>query len=178
MNIFDSDNLHYTEALPCGWIKCRLDDIFDILDSRRRPINSKERSSRTNNASTLYPYYGATGQVGCIDDYIFDGSYILLGEDGAPFLEQNTDKAYQVHGKFWVNNHAHILVPRVNFEYILFYLNGIDYRPYVTGTTRLKLTQESMKGIEIALPPLNEQYRIVSYVKQLLFLLDMLRDRT
>lgn len=162
--------------MPQGWTKCRLEDVCYILDSRRRPINSKERSKRNVVAPSLYPYYGATGQVGFIDDYLFDGSFILLGEDGAPFLEPTASKAYPVHGKIWVNNHAHILSPRIDFEYFLYYLNAIEYRRYVTGTTRLKLTQESMRGIEIFLPPLKEQTRIVSHVKQALFLLDSIRD--
>ena len=171
-----SDNLHYSGVLPFGWIKCRLYDICDILDSRRRPVNSKERSSRIENASFLYPYFGATGQVGFIDDFLLDGTYILLGEDGAPFLDKKADKAYPVQGKIWVNNHAHILDPKVNFGYVLLYLNSIDYRRYVSGTTRLKLTQESMKSIEIDLPPLKEQSRIVVYVQQALSLLDNLRS--
>ena len=80
----------------------------EIWDTLRKPINAKERQNRIEGkaASELYPYYEATGQVGYIDGYISDGEYVLLGEDGAPFLNPTATKAYLIHGKAWVNNHA------------------------------------------------------------------------
>ena len=149
-----SDNLHYKDQLPIGWTIVPLHEVCDILDSKREPINSKEREKRVERAKALFPYYGATGQVGVIDDYILDGEFLLLGEDGAPFLDQFAKKAYQVSGKIWVNNHAHILKPQINLPYMLRYLNAINYRPYVTGTTRLKLTQEAMRNIPVLVPPI------------------------
>ena len=97
------DNGHYTQ-LPDGWTACRLEQVADILDNLRKPINSSERDSRIRNRQIdeLYPYYGATGQVGLIDDYIINGNYLLLGEDGAPFLDKNAIKAYSISGKSWV----------------------------------------------------------------------------
>jgi type I restriction enzyme S subunit len=97
--------------MPVGWAITRFEFITDMLDSQRKPINATERSAQIagKNQDDLYPYYMTTGQVGYIDDYIFDGKYILLGEDGAPFLDKNADKAYIINGKTWVNNHAHIL---------------------------------------------------------------------
>ena len=113
------DNGHYTQ-LPDGWTACRLEQVADILDNLRKPINSSERDSRIRNRQIdeLYPYYGATGQVGLIDDYIINGNYLLLGEDGAPFLDKNAIKAYSISGKSWVNNHAHILSPKIDFEFL------------------------------------------------------------
>ena len=110
------DNGHYTQ-LPNGWAACRLEQVAGILDNLRKPINSSERDSRIRNRQIdeLYPYYGATGQVGLIDDYIINGNYLLLGEDGAPFLDKNAIKAYSINGKSWVNNHAHILSPKIDF---------------------------------------------------------------
>ncbi len=167
-----SDNLHYKDQLPIGWTIVPLHEVCDILDSKREPINSKEREKRVERAKALFPYYGATGQVGVIDDYILDGEFLLLGEDGAPFLDQFAKKAYQVSGKIWVNNHAHILKPQINLPYMLRYLNAINYRPYVTGTTRLKLTQEAMRNIPVLVPPIAEQKRIASKIDQLFNILD------
>lgn len=164
MAFFNSHNLHYTDSLPVGWIICPLHVVCEIHDSQRQPINSKERKKRVEKAKTLFPYYGATGQVGVIDNYILDGDYLLLGEDGAPFLDRFAKKAYSVSGKIWVNNHAHILRPRIDSRYTMYYLNAINYGPYVTGTTRLKLTQEAMRNIPILVPPLAEQERITSRI--------------
>lgn len=157
----------YYENLPNGWILSRLDGVVNVLDHLRRPINSTERNERVKGKSEveLYPYYGATGQVGHIDEYIFDGEYILLGEDGAPFLDKNAYKAYLLDGKFWVNNHAHILETKINTKYLHYLLNAIDYGAYVSGTTRLKLTQADMNRILLPIPPLCEQQRIVKVVE-------------
>src|SRR5688572_21297788 len=93
------------------WKSTTLNEVVDVLDNLRKPINSEERQKRISGKQQkeLYPYYGATGQVGWIDEYLTDGEFILVGEDGAPFLELNKNKAYKIQGKTWVNNHAHIL---------------------------------------------------------------------
>jgi type I restriction enzyme S subunit len=155
--------------IPKSWELTRLENCVDILDRKRIPINSKEREKRISgkNFSNLYPYYGATGQVGWIDDYLFDEELVLLGEDGAPFLDINKDKAYIVKGKFWVNNHAHVLRAKdglITNRFLLHYLNCFDFRDFVTGTTRLKLNQTRMKSIPIIIPPINEQNRIVEEI--------------
>ena len=92
------------------WNYVPLTETADICDTLRKPINSKERAGRIagKTQAELYPYYGATGQVGYIDDYLIDDEYVLLGEDGAPFLDAFANKAYIISGKAWVNNHAHI----------------------------------------------------------------------
>ena len=123
-----------------------LAEVADILDSQRVPINAKERETRQGSV----PYYGATGQVGWIDEHIFDEELVLLGEDGAPFLESNKAKAYMIRGKTWVNNHAHVLRARaVPTGWLAHYLNSISYAGLVTGTTRLKLTQAAMRQIRV-----------------------------
>ena len=167
------DNPHYRN-LPKGWAVCRLEDIVEIFDNLRKPINSNERNSRIANKhkDELYPYYGATGQVGLIDAYLIDGTYLLLGEDGAPFLDKSAVKAYPIEGKCWVNNHAHILKPLCDFDYLMFYLNQVDYKDYVNGSTRLKLTQSDMRSILVLLPPIAEQKRISAKVRALFDLLD------
>ena len=169
------DNGHYTQ-LPDGWTVCRLEQVADILDNLRKPINASERDSRIKNRQIdeLYPYYGATGQVGLIDDYVVNGHYLLLGEDGAPFLDKNAIKAYSISGKSWVNNHAHILSPKIDFEFLQYSLNQIDYSEYVNGSTRLKLTKTDMRSIKIMLPPLAEQKRIKFKIRTLFSQLDLI----
>jgi len=120
----------------------------------------------------LSGYYGATGQVGYIDDYLTDGEYVILGEDGAPFLDHRKNKAYLINGRSWVNNHAHILKSYFDNKFLLFYLNSIDYSNYVSGTTRLKLTQGALAKIPFLLPPLPEQRAIVAKLEQLFSELD------
>lgn len=101
--------------LPRGWAVSCFEDTVEILDTFRKPINNTERLQRIDGktSSELYPYYGATGLVGYIDEYMLDGEYVLLGEDAAPFLDAFAPKAYIVNGKIWVNNHAHILLSRL-----------------------------------------------------------------
>lgn len=169
-----SHKIEDKNGLPQGWIKAKLGEVCEILDSKRVPINSDERAKRIigKSKTELFPYYGATGLVGYIDDFLFDGEYVLLGEDGAPFLESFKDKAYLAKGKFWVNNHAHILDALFSKTYLCHYLNQINYREFVTGTTRLKLNQASMKEIPIILPLLPEQHRIVAKIEELFSELD------
>ena len=156
------------------WKFAPLCEAVEICDSLRKPINSKERNARIEGKaqSELYPYYGATGQVGFIDDYITDGEYVLLGEDGAPFLNTFAQKAYLISGKTWVNNHAHILRSKGNNKFLCYYLNYFNYKGYVSGTTRLKLTQAQMKTIPVPVPSVEEQERIVARIEELFSELD------
>lgn len=160
--------------MPEGWAVCCLENVAEIFDNLRKPINSNERNSRIahKHKDELYPYYGATGQVGLIDAYLIDGTFLLLGEDGAPFLDKSAVKAYPIEGKCWVNNHAHILKPLCDFDYLMFYLNQVDYKDYVNGSTRLKLTQSDMRSILVLLPPIAEQKRISAKVRALFDLLE------
>ena len=156
------------------WIEIELKDACGIHDNLRKPINSSERNKRIQGKqkSELYPYYGATGQVGYIDDYLTDGEYVLIGEDGAPFLDYTKNVAYLINGKTWVNNHAHILRSYFNNRFLLYYLNTVNFNGFVSGTTRLKLTQASLKKIPIKLAPLSEQRAIVAKIEQLFSELD------
>lgn len=156
------------------WEYIPFEQAVEICDSLRKPINSKERINRIvdKKQSDLYPYYGATGQVGFIDEYITDGEYVLLGEDGAPFLNAFAAKAYIISGKTWVNNHAHVLKSKGSNRFLCYYLNSINYKGLVSGTTRLKLTQGQMKQISIPDVPLPEQERIVTRIEELFSELD------
>ena len=160
-------------GMPKHWQIKKLGEVCDVLDNLRKPINSTERQQRIAGKSQreLYPYYGATGQVGWIDSYLTDGDFILIGEDGAPFLDIYKDKAYKIKGKTWVNNHAHILKGKKEFildDFALYYLNSINYREFVNGTTRLKLTKSNLIDIPFVVPPLPEQQAIVAKIEELL----------
>lgn len=160
-----------TQGIPSTWADARLEEIAEIHDHLREPVNSTERASRQG----PYPYYGATGQVGWIDGYRQDGEYVLLGEDGAPFLDPSKSKAYMVSGKCWVNNHAHVLKGVEGIctnKYLLHALNVVNYRGYANGTTRLKLTQEAMRRLPVRIAPAKEQHRIVEKIDELLSDLD------
>ena len=169
------ESIFEKENLPKGWIKTELEICIEILDRKRIPINSNERKQRQG----TIPYYGATGQVGYIDDYLFDEELVLLGEDGAPFLDHFKTKAYVIKGKSWVNNHAHVLkgVKEILLnEFLCHFLNQFQYHSYVTGTTRLKLNQSRMKNIPITLPPLPEQKRIVTKIESIFAQIDAIRE--
>ena len=156
------------------WDFVPLADAVDICDTLRIPINAKERQARIagKKQGDLFPYYGATGQVGYIDDYITDGEYVLLGEDGAPFLDAYSEKAYIITGKAWVNNHAHVLRSKTNNKFLCYYLNFFNYNGFVSGTTRLKLTQGMMRQIPVPMPAVDEQERIVARIEELFSELD------
>lgn len=149
---------------PHGWAWSTLGDVADVLDSRRIPVNAAERATRRGPV----PYYGATGQVGWIDAALFDEELVLLGEDGAPFLDPSKPKAYLIDGPSWVNNHAHVLRAgsATTNRFLRYQLDATDYRKHVNGTTRLKLTQGAMREIPFVVPPLTEQERIVMALEE------------
>ncbi len=159
-----------TSSLPPGWAWTPLLAVAECLDGRRIPVNAKERSHRLGDV----PYYGATGQVGWIDQALFDEDLVLLGEDGAPFLDPLKPKAYGISGPAWVNNHAHVLraTEAISTPYLTHVLNTLDYGPYVNGTTRLKLTQGAMRDLSLPLAPLREQDQIVNAIEEYLSRLD------
>src|SRR5438128_6889674 len=129
-----------------GWVTVPLGHCVDVLDGMRVPVNSDERAKRLGDV----PYYGATGQVGWIDDYIFNEPLVLVGEDGAPFLDKSKEHAYLIQGRSWVNNHAHVLRAISGLttnEFIKYTLDSFDFHDYVNGTTRLQLTEGAMVTI-------------------------------
>jgi type I restriction enzyme S subunit len=163
--------------LPAGWVATFLADVAVCLDYRRVPINSTEREARIagKTQENLFPYFGATQQQGWIDEYLFDGEFVLLGEDGVPFSEALRTKAYLIKGKSWVNNHAHVFQGILTLpRFLVHYLNVFDYAGRVVGATRAKLNQAQALTIPIPLPPLAEQHRIVAKVDELMGLCDRL----
>ena len=143
-----------------GWEYKKLGEVCEILDSQRKPITKGKREPGA------IPYYGATGCLDYVKDYIFDEKLVLLGEDGARW-GAGDNSAYIINGKSWVNNHAHALRPKRDLlidELLVYYLNFSNLLPYITGVTVPKLNQEKMRSIEIPIGPLKEQQSIVDYL--------------
>ncbi len=160
----DKVRLKETEIglIPEHWNVVRLGDVVEIFDKKRVPLNEQQRKHRRG----AYPYCGANGIIDYIDAYIFDGEYVLLAEDGG-FYKRFESSAYIMRGRFWANNHVHILQAKQNSNnyFLLYYLIYEDISRYVAGTTRQKLTQENMKKIPIPLPPLEEQKAIAEVLR-------------
>lgn len=142
-----------------GWPTARLGDVIELFDYQRVPLNSRERQERQGK----YPYYGAQGVIDHIDGYLFDGRYILVAEDGENLNSRKLPLALFANGKFWVNNHAHVLRGKhgvVDDTFLLACLNNAGIRPFVTGAAQPKLSQANLRQIEIPLAPFPVQQRI------------------
>lgn len=143
----------------------RLEEAFEIRNDLRKPLNDAVRSKM--HTGELYPYYGANGQVDSINEYLMDCTALCLAEDcGAYGAGEST--SYIIKGKSWVNNHAHVLIPLdcCDIEFANTYFKILDMTKFVTGTTRLKLTQGKMKEIPFLLPPLSDQKKFAAFVRQ------------
>ena len=161
--------------LPEGWVWCRLGDLLINRDGERKPLSSSVRSKQIKKK---YDYYGATGVIDKVDNYIFDEKLLLVGEDGANLLSKVKPNAFFAEGKYWVNNHAHILdaTNKNLLDYVIIVINTISLDNYITGTAQPKLSQENLNKIPIPLPPLAEQYRILQKVEQLLTIVDAIEQ--
>ena len=154
--------------VPAHWQMKRVKDITKCLDGKREPLNAVERAEMQGSI----PYWGANNIVDYIDRFKLDGEYILLGEDGAPFDKPLRDVAFRVTGQFWPNNHIHVLYSRNNMSWLTYFLNAVDYSPYVGGATRLKLTQGDMNRIMLTMPPSSEQIAIAQYLDERTAIID------
>jgi type I restriction enzyme S subunit len=148
--------------VPEHWEVTRIKNEFHCLNNRRRPLNAPERGMMT---ARLYDYYGASGVIDKVDDYIFDDALLLIAEDGANLVLRNLPLAIIARGKFWVNNHAHILKPkRGNIEYLAGFLETLNYRPWITGAAQPKLTKDRLMSIFVCVAPPDEQDDIVTQI--------------
>ena len=144
-----------------SWAETTLGEVIELYDYERIPLSTQQRSQRQGE----YPYYGASGIIDYIDDYIFDGRYLLISEDGANLVERKTPIAFFASGKFWVNNHAHIVrgIPGVADDYFLMsYIQSANISGYITGTAQPKLSQSNLKSIRLPLPPFPIQRKIAA----------------
>lgn len=148
--------------MTAHWTTKPLGEICDVLDSKRKPVTKSDRKPGP------FRYYGATGVLDYVADYIFDEKLVLIGEDGAKWAAgENT--AFIAEGQYWVNNHAHVIRPRRSIvldEWIVYYINANDQAPYITGLTVPKLNQAKLCEIPVPLPPLPEQKRIVAILDE------------
>ena len=149
----------------------KLDQVCEILDSRRIPITASDRKSG------IYPYFGANGLQDYVDDYIFDDELVLLAEDGGNFGSKDRPIAYRVSGKCWVNNHAHVLKAKdeINIDYLCYSLMFYNTNGLVNGATRQKLTQAAMRQMLIPVRSMPEQLQIVKRIRSIF---DLINDRT
>jgi type I restriction enzyme S subunit len=149
--------------VPERWRRVRLGEVIEIFDNKRIPLDSEYRSNIKGN----FPYCGATGIIDYINDYIFDGEYVLIAEDGGKF-NRFEETAYIMKGKFWANNHVHIVKGKdgiLDNYFLMYSFNLQDISYYISGSTREKLNQQLLKSVEIFLPPLLEQSKIAEILE-------------
>jgi len=147
-----------TDYTNSKWPMVELGEVIEILDNKRKPITKSDRTAGQ------FPYYGATGILDYVHNYIFDERLVLIGEDGAKW-DIGDKTAFIAEGKYWVNNHAHVVRPikeKLIDTFLVSYLNSIDLSPFITGVTVPKLNQEKLRSIKIPLPPLEIQGQIVA----------------
>ena len=144
--------------IPKRWKKVKLGEITDSLNFQRIPLSSLERKKRRGN----YRYYGASGVVDYIDDYIFHGKYLLISEDGENLRTRKIPIAFMAEGKYWVNNHAHILNEKKDgiLDYLESYFRYLDISPYITGAVQPNLNKASLERIDVLLPSKKDRFRI------------------
>ena len=159
--------------IPESWEWCRFGEIILNRDSERIPLSVEVRSKQKNK---IYDYYGPGGAFDKVEHYLFDKRLLLIGEDGANLLTRSKPNAFFAEGKYWVNNHVHVLDSYIEDDIILDYIamriNGMSLADYVTGTAQPKMNQEKMNSILIPLPPLSEQHRIVAKIEELMPLVE------
>lgn len=136
----------------------KLGDLIEIYNNKRVPLSAKQREG----LEKIYPYYGAQGIVDYVDDYIFDGKYILIAEDGENLKSNNKSICTLATGKYWVNNHAHIIEgnDKTNTDFLYYKLNSISFAPYITGSAQPKLNKENLLNIELYIPSREHQDKI------------------
>lgn len=144
--------------MSVNWSLKKISDICEFQNNKRVPLKSLDREKRQGE----YPYYGASGIVDYIDNYIFDGKFLLISEDGENLRTRNTPIAFQAQGRFWVNNHAHILAEKEEgiLDYLEYYFSILNINPYITGAVQPKLNKANLDAIEIPIPPVNERLLI------------------
>jgi len=152
--------------IPKEWEVLSVADVSENLDGKRIPVKQEDRDKQAK----IYPYYGASGIIDYVDDYIFDEPLILLGEDGENVVSRNLPLAFKVEGKYWVNNHAHVLRPIKDISTIEFLceaLEFIDYSSIVSGSAQPKITQGHLSKILLRMPKIEEQEDIGSMIQSI-----------
>lgn len=152
--------------IPARWQVKKLNDVVDFLDERRKPIKKSDRDKMKG----IIPYYGASGIIDWVNDFLFDEPLVLLSEDGENIRSRVLPIAFKVEGKCWINNHAHVLKPLecITISYLEHCLEFLDYEKYITGSAQPKLNQKVCKSILIPLPSKEEQQEIASIINSII----------
>lgn len=145
-----------------SWRECKLVDIAEILNHIRVPLSAMERVKKQGK----FPYYGASGIIDYVDDYLFDGEYVLISEDGENLKSRKTPIAFKANGKFWVNNHAHIIQGKKPFlnDLIVYFFKNLDLNEYITGAVQPKLNKANLLEIPFYLPESEEEQKAIAEV--------------
>lgn len=150
--------------LPMGWEWVLFEQITENLDGKRVPIKSTDRKTTIGN----YPYYGASGIIDYVDDFIFEGEHLLISEDGANLLARTYPISFVATGKFWVNNHAHVVkaLSATSNRFLELYFESLDISRWVTGAAQPKFNQAKLNSVPVPLPPIREQERILTILSE------------
>ena len=176
MRKMKDSGIEWIGMIPEGWEVCRLKNIVACHDELRKPISADKRENHLK----LYDYYGASGVIDTIDDYNVDGTVLLIGEDGANLKLRNLPLIYRASGKFWVNNHAHILVvnKKHSYDYVAYLLEAGDYSNYITGSAQPKLSQFNLMRFPVAIPNYAEQENISFFIHRDCSKIDSMLSKT
>ena len=162
--LMKDSGIDWIGQIPAHWEIKNLRYVFTFMNARRVPLSAPERE----NMQGIYPYYGASGIIDYVSDYIFDEPLILIAEDGANLLSKSTPLAFVADGKYWVNNHAHIIKPLIKgFRYWAELLSAVNYTTSISGAAQPKLTRERLGSIRVVVPPLEEIESIISYMESI-----------
>ena len=170
-----SDTPHYQQDVPKGWCLTNIGELLVNRDGERKPISSAIRSKQMNK---IYDYYGAAGVIDKVDNYLFDERLLLIGEDGANLLSRSKNNAFFAEGKYWVNNHAHVLdaTDKKLLDFVAIVINSMKLDDYITGSAQPKLSQDNLNKIPIILPPLSEQQRIIAETERWFSFIDQIEQ--
>ncbi len=158
---YKDSGVNYFGEIPSDWKVLNLRYVFDFLNEKRFPLSALERESKKG----IYLYYGASGIIDYVDEYLLDEETILIAEDGANLLSRSTPLAFIAKGKYWVNNHAHILKPKnLLFNFWTYFLQSLDYTIYITGSAQPKLSREKLGEVIVLYPSLEEQTQIANFL--------------
>jgi type I restriction enzyme S subunit len=163
-NKYKSSGVEWIGEIPSHWDFIKTNILTENLDGKRVPLNSEERGEMEGE----YPYWGSNGIVDYVNKFIFNEEIVLVGEDGSPFFDRFKNVSFYVNEPVWVNNHIHILKPKEKIlpKYLTHSFNCVDYKEYITGSTRDKLTQSDLKRISHCVPPIQEQHQIVQFLDE------------
>lgn len=169
-------SIDWLGEIPAHWEVKRVKHVLKSLNSIRVPLSADERGKMVVRE---YDYYGASGVIDKVEDYLFDEPLLLIGEDGANLLTRNTRLSFIARGKFWVNNHAHILKPKFGLlEYYCELMELCDYSVWISGSAQPKLTSENLMNIQIIVPPIEEQEEIMNFLETESALIDAKKAKT